>query len=219
MGLNLFLDFVEELFQGIRTAFSEFMESVRSFFDFLERLFGGLESTPIHIPRPVLLWGTILFVAMIILLTLRKHFSRVENSQDEEELSEGEPPDLFDLIRAGFNRALNQMKHRFDELLGLQHARRLLAAARVRRIYTNLLRLSARLDLPRPGSSTPLEFMPKLGRLFPDLLPDLEAITQAYVRVRYGELVEPQDELEKVERAWQNIKIEGERRLHPVRLR
>jgi len=219
MRLDLFLDFFADVIQSIRTAVAGLVESVKGLFDFLERLFGGVDQTPFQIPKPVVLWGTILFVVVIVLLTLRKHVWKDENVPGEEMLSESEATDLFGLLRSGINRVLDQLKQGIDDLLGLRHARMLLAAARVRRIYTSLLKLSARLDLPRPRSNTPLEFLPKLARLFPDRLQDLDTITQAYVRVRYGELVETQNELERVERAWQAVKTEGEQRLRPVRPR
>lgn len=219
MELSRILKFLSDVVGSIRTYLYRFVETVNSLLDFLERYFGEWDRHPIRIPKPVLLWGTILFLAVIVLLTLRRHGWRSENMVGEDELSEGEPPDLIDLLRARINRAIEQLRQGIDELLGLQHARKLLAAARIRRIYANLLKLSARLDLPRSGSTTPLEFLPKLSRLFPDLKPDLETITQAYIQVRYGELAETADELERIERAWHQIKTEGERMLHPVRLR
>ena len=219
MQLSSILSFISNVIQSIRSYLSELVESVYSLFDLLERLFTNFDYQSVQIPKPVLLWGTILFLAVIVLLTLRKYKWKGDDHAGEEELIEGVPPDLFDLLRARISQALSQLRQGIDDLFGLQHARRLLAAARIRRIYANLLRLSARLDLPRPRSTTPLEFLPKLVRLFPELVPDLNTITQAYVQVRYGEHIETQDELERVEHAWHRIKTEGERRLRPARLR
>jgi hypothetical protein len=68
-----------------------------------------------------------------------------------------------------------------------------------------LLDLCAELERPRPKTKTPLEFIPVAFKLFSSLLAELETITQAYIRVRYGELPETEEEVENVEQAWRRI--------------
>jgi hypothetical protein len=91
----------------------------------------------------------------------------------------------------------------------LRPARRILVAARIRRIYAQLLELSAELNRPRQPSKTPLEFLLDLGELFPKRNQDLELLTQAYVKVRYGELPETQSEMDELEAAWERVSEEG----------
>ena len=74
-----------------------------------------------------------------------------------------------------------------------------------------MLDLSAELDSPRAVGQTPLEFLPELGELFTDLNSDLEVITDAYIKIRYGNYPENQDEVEAVESSWQRIATEGKR--------
>lgn len=90
---------------------------------------------------------------------------------------------------------------------------RLLAAARIRRTYAQLLLLSARLGKPRAAAATPLEFLPTLDQLFPAYQAELACITQAYNQIRYGMLPESEEEVQRVLAAWETIRAEG-RRLH-----
>ncbi len=88
---------------------------------------------------------------------------------------------------------------------------RILAAARIRRAYAQLMELSSRLGKPRLPSATPLEFLPVLQTLFPGEEQTLHAITQAYLQVRYGELPETYEEVQLVLLGWERIKIQGKR--------
>ena len=71
--------------------------------------------------------------------------------------------------------------------------------------------LSEQLNCPRPESATPYEFLPALGELFTTQTEDLRVITEAYVRVRYGEFPESMAEIELVESAWQRLLETGQR--------
>ena len=87
---------------------------------------------------------------------------------------------------------------------------KLVAAARIRRIYTQLMKLAGELGAPRRTWQTPLEFMVTLHGLFPDHGDALVAVTGAYVRVRYGELPESRSELQRVEKAWRELRHQGQ---------
>lgn len=95
--------------------------------------------------------------------------------------------------------------------------RQLLAAARIRRIYAELETLSARLGHPRKAAETPLEFERTLRLAFPEQAAGLALITGAYLRVRYGELPEDREELEQINRAWEEIRRSGKARLRQVK--
>lgn len=90
-----------------------------------------------------------------------------------------------------------------------RRASQLLGAARIRQIYARLLALSARLGHPRPPARTPNEFLPTLASLFPDRRAELECITRAYLRVRYGLLPESDAEVQTVLDAWQSVNLAG----------
>lgn len=88
---------------------------------------------------------------------------------------------------------------------------RLMAAARIRRVYAQLLNLCTRLGKPRSAALTPLEFLPTLHQLFPDFPQELERITHAYNQIRYGLLPESDEEVQQVLSAWEAIRTEGKR--------
>jgi hypothetical protein len=168
----------------------------------------------IALSKPLVLWGTILFLLVIILLTVGKHSWRTGNEPDEQEMeSLLNQKNLFDLLREALRRGLEKMRDELEKMAGLRQARRLFAAARIRRIYARLMDLSTRLNTPRPESRTPLEFIPSLKQLFPGMTGELELITNAYLGVRYGELPEINEEVEKVVHAWRRVSHEGQEQL------
>ncbi len=99
----------------------------------------------------------------------------------------------------------------------LNRARRLLAAARIRWVYAQFMDLCEDLGTPRPPALTPLEFIPRAAALFPDHLPALQTLTQAYLRVRYGELPETQKEIDDVTAAWESVEAAGKAQLQARR--
>jgi hypothetical protein len=86
---------------------------------------------------------------------------------------------------------------------------RILAAARIRRIYAQLMDLCAQLENARPPAVTPLEFLPKLMILFPEEYENVRTITHAYLRVRYGEVPEDPNEVHAVTAAWKQVQQRG----------
>jgi len=87
--------------------------------------------------------------------------------------------------------------------------RRLIGAARIRRTYARLMNLCSRLGKPRPVSKTPLEFLPTAQGLFEYEREELSLITNAYIKIRYGELPENEEEVQLVETAWEKIEETG----------
>jgi hypothetical protein len=179
--------------------------------NFAQRLFGPAPlGGRLQIPylRPILLTGILLVIFITVILIWRvrgaSHFPVDENPEGNFEQS-----DLAWQIRTSWRRNLESLAGRLGELLGFKKARRTLAAARIRRIYASLMELSESLDHPRPASRTPLEFFPVLVQLFPDEKQDLRMITEAYLRVRYGELPETIEDLDELEKAWRKVFLQG----------
>jgi hypothetical protein len=172
----------------------------------LSPLVGAGEPQPLSPAfQSLIFWGLIFLILVLLINRVRQKSGGARMwSQDSPE-SLLERGDARRLLRKAFQDAANELASR------LRPARRLLVAARVRRIYAQLMGLCAELDFPRPAAQTPLEFLPSLGELFPDRARDLDMITQAYVNVRYGELPETQEEVEALENAWKNILAEGQR--------
>ena len=84
-----------------------------------------------------------------------------------------------------------------------------MTAARIRRVYRQLLELAYRLGEPRFKSLTPLEYLPELLRLFPEEGQGLSLITDWYNAIRYGEIPETTVEAEQAEEMWLRIEVHG----------
>src|SRR5205814_8991994 len=78
--------------------------------------------------------------------------------------------------------------------------------ASIRRIYANMARLAAQRGFPRRDAETPYEFVRELRAAFPDVEFEERTITEAYVRVHYGEHEPSAAEIEQVQDAWVRIK-------------
>lgn len=160
--------------------------------DFLAR-FGVLTKT-------LILWGIVLFFVLIILFMTYIQDSRRRarlREQYERIAEEGLLNALRKALLGGAQQAAQGLAGMFD----MDRRRRLLAAARIRRIYQELMHLCEGLNRPRPGAITPNEFIPALCEIFPNQKAEVERITQAYQQVRYGELPESREDVEAVEHA------------------
>lgn len=87
----------------------------------------------------------------------------------------------------------------------LQPVRRWLAAARIRWIYSRMLRALARRNQARSAAETPLEYLRRLSDVYPRGAADLTLLTHVYQGVRYGELPETRGDIDQVEVAWDRI--------------
>jgi hypothetical protein len=155
--------------------------------------------------QAICFWGLVILVVVLLILRIRKNLgTRREAYPTEVEslLGEGEARKL---LQKSFQDALNALGSRFKT------SRREIVVARIRRIYAQLMELCDELNQPRLPQQTPLEFLPEMGELFSNQLDDLRKITQAYIRIRYGELPEINEELDALEKSWQNVQEEGRR--------
>jgi hypothetical protein len=83
--------------------------------------------------------------------------------------------------------------------------RRRLAAASIRRIYQDMCGLAGSSGYPRLETETPYEYLQTLRQAWPENTAETLLITEAYNRVRYGELPETQAELDEIEAAWKRL--------------
>jgi hypothetical protein len=203
---------------------SAFLRNALQAMDDLRAAFTGLASNLLYLmdrmgvfdlaPRlkPILLWSVLLFIAFLVITGLVRWAMREveEKGEERESLSSAE---VLRLLQEALQSRLRKLAENLAGITSFRAGLHLLAAARIRRIYAQLMQLANRLGKPRPAALTPLEFLPALGELFPGLERELAAITSAYLRVRYGELPETQDELDEVEAAWERVKAEGQRKI------
>jgi preprotein translocase subunit Sec61beta len=152
-------------------------------------------------PRSIIMLGVLVLFVIIILIQLRWNpLKRLIRGEEGSVQSVGNikiTNPLKNLINAGFRRRRRAS------------ASSLLAAARVRRIYAQLMELCHHLGKPRPRSSTPLEFLPQMELIFPQNTVGLALITQAYIKIRYGEYPETTEDIEDVMHAWEDISKYG----------
>jgi len=109
---------------------------------------------------------------------------------------------------------LGYLRDRWQRLREMADIRRLLqlrGAGSVRAIYANLLTLMAAADHPRQAGQTPYEFEPTAEEVLPAREAEVNAITNAYVRARYGEQDVSDDELQGLREAWQRVRADGEK--------
>lgn len=153
--------------------------------------------------RVVLLAALLLLLLVAILVSLRFHILRA-NMKEEENSSTGANQETR-LWRKALQRLV-------PTAAILRSPGQLFAAARIRRIYRQLMTLSQKHGAGRLPSQTPLEFLPRLEELFPAGQEDLGLITRAYVNVRYGEYPETLGEVDDVQRAWDRIRRQARRK-------
>ena len=192
----------------------ELVEVVQNLADILFTVGGFLRDIWLALPsipwiKPLMLWT---FIALVLIVMIRRFGVRwripfLAKGGFYPSESETLPSDLLASMKNWLEQGVQQIG---QQLTRLGVGGKLVAAARIRRIYLQLMTLSAELGAPRLEWQTPLEFMVTLHGLFPDHGDALVAVTGAYVRVRYGELPESHTELTRVEKAWKELKTKGQ---------
>jgi hypothetical protein len=159
--------------------------------------------------KPLMLWSIGIVLVLLVVAGLTRWWIKERAKDADERQSLLDSGDLLRLLGRSLKNRLLQIGQGLAELARLRYGQRLLAAARIRRIYAELMDLSEGLNAPRAEAQTPLEFLPTLMDLFPGLEIELNTITQAYLRVRYGELPETRAEVVEVETAWDRVSSLG----------
>jgi hypothetical protein len=182
-------------------------------FAYAERIFVFLDGYGVFewAPRlkPVLLWSILFVVGLVIVFGISRWLLNEKRERVEERESLIEGGSWLTLLLQALQNQLQKISDGLIDATRLRTSQRLLAAARIRRIYAQLMDLSEDLGKPRNPAKTPLEFLPALNELFPTLENELSKITNAYMQVRYGELPETRQEVEDVEKAWAFLQAQG----------
>jgi hypothetical protein len=144
--------------------------------------------------RNIIMGSAVAAVIIITLIIIRRQPRKRRLVAEEDSLSIGANRRAYTPGKIGKDRS------------GWLNPRRLLAAAQVRRIYALLMDLCEKLGHARPAALTPLEFLPTLRQIFPEGVTQVSLITNAYVRVRYGELPETDTEVKELRQAWNWLK-------------
>ncbi|MCB8979568.1 MAG: DUF4129 domain-containing protein [Ardenticatenaceae bacterium] len=138
--------------------------------------------------------GVVLLVALIILVQFyRKNLTTQGNGRFGKILA-----DVTDrLIPNRLQR--NRTKNKKEDWRNWR------AAVSIIKIYQQMIHLSSDVGYPRANSETPFEYLKTLVKIWPDHKAEVQLITRAYVRVRYGEFPETKQEFEAIKQAWQRV--------------
>ncbi|MFW5941134.1 MAG: DUF4129 domain-containing protein [Chloroflexota bacterium] len=152
---------------------------------------GGLPLFWINRALTVLLVAGALFV---VWLALNRYFRRRELARGHEAILGG---------RAAAEESGLGLGERIRRRLGLW--RQMRAAANVRHLYRQMSEAAAARGFPRHSSQTPYEYLGALDDVWPDGQEETRLITTAYVRVRYGEVPETEEEMAQLRSAWRRL--------------
>ncbi len=78
-------------------------------------------------------------------------------------------------------------------------------ATTIRRIYQHMCAAADGAGYPRREAETPYEYLTKLTQVWPENSSESRIITEAFIKVRYGEVPESKEEFENIKSAWQKL--------------
>jgi hypothetical protein len=159
--------------------------------------------------KPFLLWGFVIAISLAILFSISRWLINERRAEMDEREGMVERGDVINLLRNAIRNRLDSIGQSLRGRSRLRPGQRWLAAARIRRIYARMMDLAKQLGVPRHPASTPLEFQPILEDVLPGARYEVGLITAAYLRVRYGEIPETNEEIELVENAWEQVRTHG----------
>lgn len=145
----------------------------------------------------------ILIVVAVIVLTIRRQQRASHGDPEEREDLDG---DALAGLRDMFRWGRDALNNAFNTIGRFGVGRDLFAALTVRRAYAQMVRVAAKGGFPRAVSQTPYEYQAILNTAYPEELAAVDAITQAYVRVHYGEVPENAEALQAVVEALEQFK-------------
>jgi hypothetical protein len=162
---------------------------------------------PLETIRIAFLWGTVVFVLVIGLVLVGVAVTKRGRANAAQDHMEALENTLFSWLKAALLNSMRAVNQVLQNQLQAREGKR--ARQRIRRIYQEILALSQTLGLRLSPDQTPLEIMPLLAELFHPLGEDVYTITEAYQRVRYGELPEKGEDLLAIEAARERILVLG----------
>jgi len=202
---NAMQSFIEVL-DNLRATFGELANNLFDRFD-IPSLLNWMQ-----LLKPFLLWGFVIAISLAILFSISRWMINERRSERDDLEGMIDRGDVLSLLRKAIQDRLDGLGQSLRGRSRLGAGQRWLAAAKIRRIYAHMMDLAKKLDIPRPPASTPLEFQPILQDMLPDAKEDVGLITAAYLRVRYGEIPETNEEIEQVEQAWEHVRTTGKKK-------
>ncbi len=152
----------------------------------------------------LLIWAAVLAIVFLIIFGVRKV---IQGNQIKNLINEGDEitqTNFLEALRTAVKNPLKAFREGLDSIR-IRYLDNLLASMKIRRIYAKFLNLCIDLDIPRKKAQTPLEFISVAGEKLSTLIPEMDIITNAYMKIRYGGMPEEDSEIQDVEAAWKRI--------------
>jgi len=143
----------------------------------------------------IVVGGLFLVVRMIRLLAQQQAERR-----DLERESLWSRQDVVDDLRNSLRQGWDQIKAFASQFGGRRRS-----AASIRKIYASMVDLATEAGYPRHRAETPYEYRSTLHEVFPGGEGAVDAITEAYVRVHYGEVPGTPAEMNQLVQYWEQI--------------
>jgi hypothetical protein len=150
---------------------------------------------------------TTMVVLIVIggLILIAKIISQLTQQQAERREVQRESlwsdQDLAASLKNSLLQGLNQLRALAGQLGG-QHRR---SAASIRKMYASMVDLASDAGYPRRPAQTPYEYRGALYQAFPGGQDAVDAITEAYVRVHYGQVPGTQAEMGRLLESWERV--------------
>lgn len=145
------------------------------------------------------------FIVVVALALIFLLYVRTQNRSIAAEEEEAEPGEVSlggDALRRGWDR-LREMANLLRRF-GLSE--QLLDAISVQNMYANLGRIARQRGYPRQPNQPPDEYLPALIRAFPTEPDALSQLTNAYMRVHYGDQPIEGDELTRLRADYERVR-------------
>lgn len=162
---------------------------------------------PPGLTTALVVMGVLVFVGLLV-WGLRRALEGLEREDpDGERETLLERAELAALLRRQLASSFDALAERMGGRAS-RREERLPPAERVRQVFAALMELAGEIGAPYKSYETPREFSRRLAALLPIEREDLELITHAYQRVRYGQLPESVQEVEAIENAWGRVQAQ-----------
>jgi hypothetical protein len=142
--------------------------------------------------KTLLVLAVVLTVGYLIANALNRRMKQIE---DERYVRESLSEDERRAERAGSRQKQVPPRRRAGSI----------AAESIRRIYAALVARAGEAGLPRALAETPYEYLPRLEGAWPERAADVNAITDAYVAVHYGEREFASAEVNRLREVWWRV--------------
>ena len=166
---------------------------------------GGTSMQAPDFLQPIIYFGSVTLAILFLLVVIWRAAYAMRQRQASAKFEYAIPPrDWLAYLRRTRQRANSEPLIPSGKVLGQRQ--RLRAAAKVRQIYMDLMNTFEAVGSPRQKANTPLEFLPRMQSALRSMSVELDLITNAYLKVRYGELPESQNEIQAVDQAWSRVR-------------